>query len=151
MHYCSVLLTIIALFLVGCVSDTRITLFDEAKLADHSIEAVYELWHAANRDQGTAFDRQMNARSGIFIDPVAMEQLERDIRSRTDITPEEHDAALKRNIFIGMSEKALLLSRGKPARQNRTVRPDGVFIQHVYPSYGLYVYTLDGVVTSWQD
>ena len=53
-------------------------------------------------------------------------------------------------IRIGISECQLYASWGLPRDQNQSVGRWGVHIQHVY-SYGTYVYTENGRVTSWQD
>lgn len=62
----------------------------------------------------------------------------------------EQNAIQARIIFLGMSEAAMLESRGQPIGVNRTVTAAGEHKQYVYPG-GVYIYTEDGVVTSWQD
>lgn len=55
----------------------------------------------------------------------------------------------QRKIKLGMSEKQLLLSWGKPERINKTVGSSGVNEQWVY-GVGQYVYMQNGKVTSFQ-
>lgn len=53
------------------------------------------------------------------------------------------------NIQIGMSICNMYAAWGFPEDENRSVGSWGTDIQHVYGS--TYVYTRNGVVTSWQD
>jgi hypothetical protein len=59
------------------------------------------------------------------------------------------DLVKNSQIRIGMSQCNLYAALGIPEHENRTVGSWGVKIQHVYD--GLYVYTDNGIVTSWQD
>lgn len=54
------------------------------------------------------------------------------------------------NVWIGMTEKMLLDSRGYPENINRTVTKYGENKQYVYLG-NKYVYVENGKVTSWQD
>ena len=57
-------------------------------------------------------------------------------------------------VVIGMTECELLAARGAPSTVNRSVSSYGERKQYVYRSYAgqtVYVYTRDGLVTSWQD
>lgn len=69
----------------------------------------------------------------------------RDIFSEREV-----EAISSHQIFVGMSESAMLESIGSPVSVNRTVTAAGESKQHVYPN-GLYVYTESGFVTGWQD
>lgn len=53
-------------------------------------------------------------------------------------------------IKLGISTCQLYASWGRPDSENRSVGKWGVHIQHVYGS-GVYVYSENGQVTSWQD
>lgn len=53
-------------------------------------------------------------------------------------------------IGIGISSCQLYASWGSPESENRSVGPWGVHTQHVFGSR-TYVYTRNGIVTSWQD
>lgn len=55
----------------------------------------------------------------------------------------------KQNISMGMTEKQVLASWGRPSNINRTVGPWGVHEQWVYS--GSYLYFENGRLTSWQD
>jgi len=55
----------------------------------------------------------------------------------------------QRKIKVGMSERQLLLSWGKPQRINKTVSASGVQEQWIYGS-GRYVYMQNGTLTSYQ-
>jgi len=56
----------------------------------------------------------------------------------------------ERNIRIGMTEQELRESIGYPISKNRTMTDGKTYIQYVYRN-NVYVYTLNGIVTSWQD
>jgi hypothetical protein len=59
-------------------------------------------------------------------------------------------AEIKRGGFtIGMSEQAMVCSLGEPTDRNRTVNTAGTFTQHIYGR--TYIYTENGIITSWQD
>lgn len=55
----------------------------------------------------------------------------------------------KQNISMGMTDKQVLASWGRPSDINRTVGPWGVHEQWVYS--GSYLYFENGSLTSWQD
>ncbi len=55
----------------------------------------------------------------------------------------------KGTIKIGMSECSMLAAWGEPESSNRSVGRWGVHTQHVYHS--TYIYTENGIITSWQD
>lgn len=72
------------------------------------------------------------------------------------ITEKEGDLIQRKQVAIGMSESAMVLSWGKPRRMNRTVNAFGVRKQCVYGqltkrSKPTYVYVENGFITSWQD
>jgi hypothetical protein len=75
-------------------------------------------------------------------------RLVRDEARRRKLRLNDKDVVQQR-IRIGMNRCQLLAVWGDPTEQNRTVGSWGVNIQHVYPN--AYVYTRNGVVTSWQD
>ena len=52
-------------------------------------------------------------------------------------------------VRVGSTKCQLLAAWGAPRSQNRSVGSWGEDIQHVYPS--AYVYTRNGIVTSYQD
>ena len=55
------------------------------------------------------------------------------------------------NIAIGIPTCMMYATIGKPDKENKTVNKSGVRIQNVYRSKDLYVYTKNGIITSWQD
>lgn len=69
----------------------------------------------------------------------------------SNVTERELQAIENRQIFIGMSEEALLLSWGNPSDINSSTGAWGVHKQYVYGDFGPYVYVENGKVTSWQD
>lgn len=83
-------------------------------------------------------------------------QYHAEMERRSLLSQNEKDLVAKKQIQIGMSLCALYASWGKPDHENRSVGSWGTHIQHVYNA-GLryirptYVYTENGVVTSWQD
>lgn len=60
-----------------------------------------------------------------------------------------NDLVIKEKIRIGASQCDLYASWGEPNSENRSVGRWGVHIQHIYDSN--YVYTENGVISSWQD
>ena len=68
--------------------------------------------------------------------------------SRDLLTDEEIKLIKKRQINIGMSENALIISWGEPLKTNTTVGCYGTHKQYVY--YYCYVYVENGIVTAWQ-
>lgn len=64
---------------------------------------------------------------------------------------DEYDNIKSKSFAIGTSECALAAALGRPDKGNRTTNAYGYRIQWVYRSQGLYVYTKNGKVTSWQD
>lgn len=54
-------------------------------------------------------------------------------------------------ITLRMNECSLVAAWGKAASKNTTVTSRSVSVQHVYGNYGPYVYTVNGVVVSWQN
>jgi hypothetical protein len=94
------------------------------------------------------------SRSGMW--GAAAETYRREIEHRKLMTTEEWALADKKTIRIGMSRCAMYASWGKPDRENRSVGSYGEHIQHVYNSgyryiRPKYVYTRNGIVSSWQD
>jgi hypothetical protein len=86
------------------------------------------------------------------------EKVKAELIRRGDIADDEWDLIEARKIRIGMSQPALLASWGTPGiwgRVNRSVGSYGEHIQWVYRSCdrcsATYVYTENGIVTSWQD
>ena len=81
-------------------------------------------------------------------------QWERQVREEgllgSGFTDQERSSIARREIFLGMSESAMRESLGPPIDVNRTVTQSGESKQFIYPN-GVYVYTENGVVTSWQD
>jgi hypothetical protein len=72
------------------------------------------------------------------------------------LTDGEIETVKRKNLRIGMSERALLISWGYPSNINRTVGSFGVHKQYVYGTYSgysspTYVYVENGKVTTWQD
>lgn len=62
----------------------------------------------------------------------------------------------KKEIAIGMSERALILSWGHPSRINESTGEWGVHKEYIYRGYGPdsktgHVYLENGQVTSWQE
>lgn len=86
---------------------------------------------------------------------IALEQLveiQEAERERLEATFSDRELAAidAGEIYIGMSEAALLESWGQPIDINRTVTETIVRKQYVYP-HSVYVYVENGVVTGWQD
>lgn len=78
-----------------------------------------------------------------------------EIVHRNLIPEPEWEIVRGHKIRVGMTKCAMYASWGRPDRENRTVSAGGESIQHVYRasrySRGQYVYTRNGVVTSFQD
>lgn len=79
-----------------------------------------------------------------------------EIERREIFAEKEIDAIGRSQVYIGMSEDALICSWGRPDDINRSVGSWGVHSQYVYEGgyYGTdsnFVYVENGYVTSWQD
>jgi hypothetical protein len=72
----------------------------------------------------------------------------KEVQRRKLLTPEEWALTEQKKIQIGMSVCALYASWGDPLKENKTVLPGRVHIQHVYMHH--YVYSDNGRVLSWQ-
>jgi uncharacterized protein YceK len=59
------------------------------------------------------------------------------------------DSIVNGELFIGMTEKAMLIAWGKPEKVNETVTSRTISKQNIYETK--YVYTKNGVITSWQN
>lgn len=66
-------------------------------------------------------------------------------------TSEQLKDARKGYISIGDSKCMIYAAMGLPSDENRTVTKYTVKIQHVYRKNGVYIYSTNGVITSWQD
>lgn len=105
-------------------------------------------------------DRDVCERYGVFSrNPMFSEltaQYKAEMDHRNLLSQSDKDLVAKKQIQRGMSLCAMYASWGAPDHENRSVGSWGTHIQHVYNS-GLryvrptYVYTENGVVTSWQD
>src|SRR5690606_33970565 len=73
----------------------------------------------------------------------------REIKARKLLSERDWDAVDRKVVAIGISKCALYASWGAPTRKNRSGGAWGIHIQHVYGSRQ-YVYTKNGIVTSWQ-
>jgi hypothetical protein len=72
-----------------------------------------------------------------------------ELTRRKTFTTNDLRLVMRREINLGMSQEALLCSWGEPDRRNRTVTVAGEHIQWIYGKS--YVYTENGIVTSYQD
>ncbi|OWQ44253.1 hypothetical protein CDL60_26225 [Roseateles noduli] len=59
--------------------------------------------------------------------------------------------AKEETLSRGMSECSMAASYGRPTKRNRSVGSWGVRVQYVYEQLGMYIYTRNGRVDSWQD
>ncbi|MBL6775109.1 MAG: hypothetical protein ISQ26_06825 [Candidatus Puniceispirillum sp.] len=78
-------------------------------------------------------------------------EYEAEIRSRDFFTDAEWALIKSQKIQIGQRAEILPCAFGRPSKVNRTVNQYGVSEQWVFRSTGWYVYTDDGVITSWQN
>jgi hypothetical protein len=67
------------------------------------------------------------------------------------LTDKELEMINERKIFIGMSQCGLYASWGKPTKENKSVNRWSIRIQHIYGYNRNYVYTENGLITSWQN
>lgn len=77
-----------------------------------------------------------------------------DEADRRGLYPSHELSLIKdRKVQVGMSEKALLTSWGKPKKINKSNGSHGVNKQYIYRDYSQtkYVYVENGKVVSWQD
>jgi len=61
----------------------------------------------------------------------------------------DRDAIIKKAVFIGSSDCTVFAALGRPKRLNRSVSANHIHKQFVYGR--TYIYTQNGLVTSWQD
>lgn len=73
-----------------------------------------------------------------------------EIKRRNSLTAAELRLVRAHSIQVGISQTALTCSWGDPEHQNRTVTAAGESIQWIYSEKN-YVYTVNGVVTAYQD
>ena len=76
--------------------------------------------------------------------------IEGEFKSR-GLTTEQINNVRKRIINIGSPVCVMYAVYGYPDDENRTVTNHSVHIQHVYRIKGLYIYSVDGIIASWQD
>jgi len=76
-----------------------------------------------------------------------------EMQRRNLLSENELDLVKNRQVQRGMSLCALYASWGVPNKENRSVGRWGTRIQHVYGARytRAYVYTENGIVTSWQN
>jgi hypothetical protein len=73
------------------------------------------------------------------------------VLAAAQVSTKDHGYIRERRVRIGMSECAVVAALGKPEAANSTHTARGRSTQLVYRQKGMYVYTEDGVVTSWQN
>lgn len=125
--------------------------FHTEKLDVLSFEDICVSYHQF-RDEKKKLEmgRKPNRREHWYIlTPEALTQLE-GILMEKGITEEEMDMIRAEQIGIGMSIPALIASWGKANKENKSTSASGTRIQHIYTRKGTYVYTRNGLVTSWQ-
>jgi hypothetical protein len=73
------------------------------------------------------------------------------VLSKYDFTPEQKEMFLSKKLWVGMPADALYVVLGY-GKENKTTGAGGEHVQHVYENEKEYhyVYTENGVVTSWQ-
>jgi hypothetical protein len=88
----------------------------------------------------------------ILVIGVRLNKKDRDkVLAKYDFTPEQKELFLSKKLWVGMPIDALYAIKGE-GEQNKTQTSGGEHIQHVYKyetDYH-YVYTDNGIVTSWQ-
>lgn len=119
--------------LVGCAgSPARIAMMDKKELSNVSDKNLVNAIHFSGNDR-----------------------LMEEAKNRGLFTSREIRLIKEEKIAMGMSEKALLASWGRPSDINKSVGSFGVHKQYVYRggsySDSTYVYLEDGEVTSWQN
>ena len=128
---------IVLLALSGCVSRPAI---DELPISE-----VCERYQSNQELKNShAVIKLLSSRS---YDPRWAEELER----RKFFTDEEMTLIQEQKIKIGIRSELLRCIFGYPNAINRTVSQSGTSEQWVFRSAGWYVYTENGLVTSWQN
>lgn len=79
-----------------------------------------------------------------------------EAKNRNLFTDSDAEAIVRQSIRVGMTQCAMYASWGWPDRENRTVSGSGSMVQHVYNagsrySKPKYIYTVNGIVRSFQD
>ena len=98
----------------------------------------------------TAYGKAMRAKKKNGNTPYSIAILERAINEFGAKAGFIDDIAARR-VALGMSWCEIYASFGLPNAVNRSVGRYGEHIQFVYRDSGRYVYTENGIVTSWQD
>lgn len=119
---------------------------EKIKLVKEKKESTSEYFKSLEDDKlcvkiGTLYRKNTNQE--------AIKNAEKEVVSRGFSIIGNYDSIKKRNVNLGMNECELLASWGRPERRNRSVNAYRTSIQYVYGK--TYVYTDNGVVTSWQD
>lgn len=145
------LIFVLILALLGGCSTQQVQHFDHARLAQYTTnQLALDYYNLRNEKWDMIYTMGGYAQASISSEAVV--QLENELLRRGI---SEDELALMRDgrIRVGMSVAGLYGAWGRPTEENRTVSQYGVHIQHVYESghRRSYVYTDDGVVTSWQD
>ena len=127
-------------------------------LATQGCQSTPRDWSTANQRElcsAFAFHNQGYGRTP----EGSLSAVETEIRSRGLIRENQWLWVKARSLRLGMNHCEMMAVRGDPARSNRTVSSDGVRIQWVFQQYSItqgryvtsgYVYTHNGLVTSWQ-
>lgn len=131
-----------AALLVGCAAP-RYASFEMEKIRATDPNQLCALYH----------DWRVNDQ----LEPEAKRQLEAGMLAN-GLPEKDLELAREGSIQVGMTLAGLYAAWGFPKRANRSVGRFGVHIQHVY-EWGYYpdnhrtayVYTENGILTSWQD
>jgi len=73
------------------------------------------------------------------------------LQQATDIKANDQGYIRERRIRIGMTQCAVVAALGRPSAVNNTHTARSQTSQMVYRDRGIYVYTDNGIVRSWQD
>jgi hypothetical protein len=76
--------------------------------------------------------------------------IEGELKNR-GLTTEQINKIRNRTINIGSPVCVMYAVYGYPDDENRTVTSHSAITQHVYRTIGLYIYSVDGIIESWQD
>ncbi len=92
---------------------------------------------------GKIYRGTKNQESDVF------KNMEAEINKRKLIDPEHLQWIFKKTLNLGANECEILASLGLPDNINRSVNANNISKQFVYGN--IYIYTENGIVTSWQD
>lgn len=134
----AVVAIVVSIAVAGCAAGAKVAMMSDEKIPDQSLEALCENLRFNDPDR---------------VNPIVLTE----IRSRTQFDDREWDAVLKKQVYVGMSEAAMICSIGKPDIFGSVRDVDyGSGTERRYKYFydagttgERYIYVKNGYVTGW--